>query len=91
MLTLTGFVALWTSSSGAPVSAQGRMGVVRGTVVMPNRLTKVGQIKLASDPESNNTGTWSWVPCHEMRAERLGWEVGGWGLMSSVRQDPLAH
>ena len=79
MSIFTGLVARWTSSRGIPVSAQGRMDLVSGTVEMPRRLTKVGQIKLASDPESRRTGTCSWVPCQEMRADRTGWEVGGRG------------
>ena len=61
------------------MSAQGRIGEVSGTVAMPSFLTRVGQMKLASDPESNKTGTWSWFLCHVMRADKLGWEVGGWG------------
>ena len=79
MLILTGWVTLWTSDSEAPVRAQGRMGEASGTVEMPILLTREGQMKLASAPESNRTGTWSWVPCQVMRADRLDWEVGGWG------------
>ena len=47
------------------------MGEASGTVAMPILLTRDGQMKLASAPESNNTGTWSWVPCHAMRADKL--------------------
>ena len=66
--------------------AQGRSGCASGTVGMPKRLTRVGQMKFASDPESRRTGTWSWVPCHETCAYRASWEAeGGEWLVTPVR------
>ena len=53
------------------------MGLASGTVGMPRRRTNVGQIKLASDPESRRIGTWSWVPPHETHAERPGCDAEG--------------
>ena len=50
--TLMGTVAWRASSSWTPVMAQGRIGLASGTVGMPRRRTRVGQTKLASDPES---------------------------------------
>ena len=62
------------------------MGFASGTVEMPKRLNKVGEVKLVSDPESRMTGTWSWVPSQEIRADRAGWEADGekW-LVTPVR------
>ena len=45
------------------------------------RLTRTGQMKLASDPESRSTGTWTWVPSQETRAVIAGWEAEGGELV----------
>ena len=59
------------------MSAQGCISSARGTVGMPMHLTRVGQMKLTSDPESRRTGTWTWVPSQETRAVMAGWEAEG--------------
>ena len=70
-------VARRTSSKGNPVKAQGRNGSASGTLGMPMRLMRVGQMKLASDPESKSTGTWTWILSQETRAVIAGWEAEG--------------
>ena len=84
--TLTGVVTRRISSKGMPVSAQGCNGSARGTVGMTMHLTRVGQMKLASDLESRRTGTWTWVPSQETHAVMAGWEAEGeeW-LVTPVR------
>ena len=75
--TLIGTVACRTSSSWTPVIVQGCIGLANGTVGMPRRQTRVGQMKLVSDPESRRTGTWSWVPPLETCAETPGFDAVG--------------
>ena len=72
-----GTVARRISSRWMPVMAQGRIGLASGTVGMPRRRTRVGQRKLASDPESRRTVTWSWVLPQEIRAETPGLDALG--------------
>ena len=68
--------------------AQGRIGLVSGTVGMPRRRTRVGQMKLASDPESRRTGTWSWVPPQETCAGQMKTVVGeGTGTQTETGTD----
>ena len=55
--------------------AQGRTSLASATVSMPRGQTSVGQIKLASAPESTMTGTWSSAPLHVTRAVMAGWEA----------------
>ena len=74
-------VAQRTSSNGMPVMAQEGSDLVSGTVGMSMRLTRVGQMKLASDPESRSTGTWTWFPSQETLAVIAGWEAEGGELV----------
>ena len=81
MRILTGTVARQTSSNRMPVMAQGRSGSVSGTVGISMRLTRVGEMKLASDPKSRSTGTWTWVPSQETPAVIAGLEPEGGELV----------